>query len=221
MGAPVILVTTCPSCVFWSFGITTTRTVKNSNRENQNWLNSLRMRRFWRFIGTSLSVANGLTKLLAGIESCEATQCQLADELGKNYVHLKGAQKGEQAIGGSIRNATILKCERRKHTQHKDEGANPACHKTQKNEYLRKYNPACLALPENEDLTYSSFLGIKIDDLLWKDGHFYHVRALWSIDPLLRRCISLVLTLDQVKEEVDLLTQELDQAMTWAHQYPA
>ncbi|KNZ45023.1 uncharacterized protein VP01_8560g1 [Puccinia sorghi] len=51
----------------------------------------------------------------------------------------------------------------------------------------------------------SSFLGIKLDDPLWNNGHFYHVQAPWSIAPLVQRGISLVLTLDQVEEEYRIL----------------
>ncbi|PLW35650.1 hypothetical protein PCASD_10244, partial [Puccinia coronata f. sp. avenae] len=64
-------------------------------------------------------------------------------------------------------------------------------------------------LPENQDLTFNEFLWMDLDDPLWCDGHFYHSRAPWATDP----------NLDRVEEEIELLTQELDRAITWACQY--
>ncbi|KNF06726.1 hypothetical protein PSTG_00042 [Puccinia striiformis f. sp. tritici PST-78] len=58
-----------------------------------------------------------------------------------------------------------------------------------------------------------------LDDPLWNDGHFYHARAPWATDPLVRGGIRSVLLLDRVEEEIELLTQELDRAISWAHDY--
>ncbi|PLW36785.1 hypothetical protein PCASD_13230 [Puccinia coronata f. sp. avenae] len=40
----------------------------------------------------------------------------------------------------------------------------------------------------------------------------------WAIDPLVRHGIQAVLLLDRVQEEVQLLTHNLDRAMSWAHE---
>ncbi|KAI7933026.1 hypothetical protein MJO28_017857 [Puccinia striiformis f. sp. tritici] len=86
-------------------------------------------------------------------------------------------------------------------------------------EYFAKFNPSQLRLPENHDLTLAEFQSMDLDDPLWNDGHFYHARAPWATDPLVRGGIRSVLLLDRVEEEIELLTQELDRAMSWAHDY--
>jgi hypothetical protein len=58
-----------------------------------------------------------------------------------------------------------------------------------------------------------------LDDPLWSDSHFYSAQAPWAIDPNVRRGITSVLMLDRVEEEVKIITQELDRAMSWACQY--
>ncbi|POV99957.1 hypothetical protein PSTT_13447 [Puccinia striiformis] len=88
-------------------------------------------------------------------------------------------------------------------------------------EYFEKYDPRRLRLPENQDMTLAEFQSIDLDDPLWNDGHFYHARAPWATDPLVRGGIRAVLLLDRVEEEMELLTQELDRAITWAHGYRA
>jgi hypothetical protein len=86
-------------------------------------------------------------------------------------------------------------------------------------EYLKKFDPSRLQLPENRDLSYSDFLAMDLDDPLWTDGHFYHARAPWALDPNVRKGVKSVLFLDRVEEEIEMLTQELDRAITWAYQY--
>ncbi|POW22598.1 hypothetical protein PSHT_01079 [Puccinia striiformis] len=58
-----------------------------------------------------------------------------------------------------------------------------------------------------------------LTDPLWNDNHFYHARAPWALDSNIRKGIKSVLFLDRVEEEVELLTQELDQSITWACEY--
>ncbi|KAI7933946.1 hypothetical protein MJO28_017381 [Puccinia striiformis f. sp. tritici] len=86
-------------------------------------------------------------------------------------------------------------------------------------EYLQKYDPSRLRLPENKDMTLSEFQSMDLDDPLWNDGHFYHTRAPWATDPLVRGGIRSVHLLNRVEEEIELITQELDRAITWAHSY--
>ncbi|KAH9474109.1 hypothetical protein Pst134EA_001154 [Puccinia striiformis f. sp. tritici] len=88
-------------------------------------------------------------------------------------------------------------------------------------EYFQKYHPSRLRLPENQDMTLAEFQSMDLDDPLWNDGHFYHARAPWATDPLVRGGIRSVLLLDRVEEEIELLTQELDRAISWAHSYRA
>ncbi|KNZ53416.1 hypothetical protein VP01_3243g1, partial [Puccinia sorghi] len=85
--------------------------------------------------------------------------------------------------------------------------------------HLQKANLCQLALPENQDLTFANFLKIYLDNTLWNDGHFYHAQLPWVTNPQVRRGIKAVLLLDQVEEEIELLTQELNRKMTWACQY--
>lgn len=54
---------------------------------------------------------------------------------------------------------------------------------------------------------------------LWNDSHFYHSRAPWETDPHVQAGIQFVLMLDWVEEEFELLSQELDRAITWADNY--
>ncbi|KAI9611286.1 hypothetical protein KEM48_004526 [Puccinia striiformis f. sp. tritici PST-130] len=70
-------------------------------------------------------------------------------------------------------------------------------------------------------MTLAEFQLIDLDDPLWNDGRFYHTQAPWATDPLVRGAIRAVLLLDCVEEEMELLTQELDQAISWAHGYRA
>jgi hypothetical protein len=75
---------------------------------------------------------------------------------------------------------------------------------------LEKSDPGRLLLPENAKLTFASFLKLDLDNLIWNNNHFYYSWAPWALDPNVRKGIKSVLFLDQVKEEIQLLTQELD-----------
>jgi hypothetical protein len=188
-------------------------------------------------------------ELLAGIDAREASQQQLAESLGHGYEALKGARKGEQAMltllwkaktdlyaqaievqaeRHPLRNATagnilgtkmkeriLAAIKRRKGPVEKV----IKLFNKRRHDFLKKYDPARLLNPENQDLTYAAFLEMDLDDPLWNDSHFYSARAPWSIDPNVRRGITSVLMLDRVEEEVEMITQELDRAMTWACQY--
>jgi hypothetical protein len=58
-----------------------------------------------------------------------------------------------------------------------------------------------------------------LDDPLWNNNHFYHARAPWALDANVRRGIKSVLFLGQVEEEIQMLTQELDQSISWAFEH--
>ncbi|KAI7935863.1 hypothetical protein MJO28_016734 [Puccinia striiformis f. sp. tritici] len=85
--------------------------------------------------------------------------------------------------------------------------------------YLQKVDPSRLLLPENQDLTLADFKAMDLTDPLWNNNHFYHAWAPWALDPNVRNGIKSVLFLDWVEEEVELLTQELEQSITWACEY--
>ncbi|KNZ56623.1 hypothetical protein VP01_2361g1, partial [Puccinia sorghi] len=55
-----------------------------------------------------------------------------------------------------------------------------------------------------KDLTFADFLKMDLEDPLWNNSHFYHARVPWELDP---------------NEEVELITQELDRAISWACEY--
>jgi len=188
-------------------------------------------------------------QLLASIDQREAKQQELAAYFGKSYTDLKGARKTEQGLLSllwkaktdlyaqavavqserqPLRNASagnILGTRLKERILAAIKRRKAPVEKVIKNfnqrrtEYFKKCDPARLNQPENQDLTYASFLEIKLDDPLWSDGHFYHAQAPWATDPRVRQGINAVLTLDRVEEEVELLTQELDRAMSWAHEY--
>ncbi|KAI9608827.1 hypothetical protein KEM48_005160 [Puccinia striiformis f. sp. tritici PST-130] len=93
------------------------------------------------------------------------------------------------------------------------------CFNKRRQDYLQKVDPLQLLLPENQDLTLADFKAMDVTNPPWNDNHFYHAPALWALDPNVRKGIKLVLFLDWVEEEVELLTQELDQSITWACEY--
>ncbi|KAA1070377.1 hypothetical protein PGT21_010369 [Puccinia graminis f. sp. tritici] len=66
-------------------------------------------------------------------------------------------------------------------------------------EYLQKTDPRRLLLPENQDLTFDSFLTIDLDDPLWINDHFYYARAPWALDPQYRK--SLLDTISELELE--------------------
>ncbi|KAI9627676.1 hypothetical protein H4Q26_017243, partial [Puccinia striiformis f. sp. tritici PST-130] len=86
-------------------------------------------------------------------------------------------------------------------------------------DYLQKVDPLRLLLPENQDLTLADFKAMDVTNPPWNNNHFYHAPAPWASDPNVRKGIKLVLFLDWVEEEGELLTQEIDQSITWACEY--
>jgi hypothetical protein len=187
--------------------------------------------------------------MLTAIENHEESQRSLAASLGKDYNELRGMRETEagmltllwkakselyaQAIevraerqpllnaqstniaGTRLKEKILAAIKRRKAPVEKAiKNFN-----NRRREYLSKYDPPRLLLPENKDLSYSEFLTMDLDDPLWNDNHFYHVRAPWAIDPQVRRGIKSVLFLDRIEEEISLLTQELNRSITWACEY--
>jgi hypothetical protein len=86
-------------------------------------------------------------------------------------------------------------------------------------QYLQKSDPQQLLLPANQDLTFTLFLKMDLDDPLWNDDHFYYARGPWALDSNVRQGIKSVMLLDRVEEEIEMLTQELDRSISWACEY--
>jgi hypothetical protein len=187
--------------------------------------------------------------MLEGMQAREENQHKLAAALGKSYEDLRGKRTTEQGmltllwkaktelyaqavelqgerlpildtnsgniLGTRLKERILAAINRRKGPVEKA----IKLFNQRRTEYLKKYDPNRLNQPENADLTYAAFEKMDLDDPLWKDGHFYHARAPWATDPLVRSGIRSVLVLDRVEEEIELLTQELDRAITWAYEH--
>jgi hypothetical protein len=78
--------------------------------------------------------------------------------------------------------------------------------------HLRKYNPGASFVP----LTWDLFVSFQLDDSFWDDIAFCGLQAPWAVSLPVREGIRTVHIIDRAKEELDMLAQELDRAMTWA-----
>jgi hypothetical protein len=190
-----------------------------------------------------------MDELFSVIRDKEALQAAVAESLGKSYEDLRGTGKTElglltllwkaktdlfalavdvwaerqplittqagNTLGTRLKEKILAAIKQRKGPVQKAIKLFNTCRR----DYLQKVDPCQLQLPENQDLTFNEFLWMDLDDPLWCDGHFYHSRAPWATDPNVRKGIASVLVLDRVEEEIELLTQELDRAITWACQY--
>ncbi|POW11628.1 hypothetical protein PSTT_05128 [Puccinia striiformis] len=65
-------------------------------------------------------------------------------------------------------------------------------------------------------LTYKEFKKFPLDHHFWNDELYYHSTAPWSIDPDVREGINGVLLLQRIKEEFELIAQEVACSMGWA-----
>ncbi|PLW54498.1 hypothetical protein PCANC_05607 [Puccinia coronata f. sp. avenae] len=190
-----------------------------------------------------------LDELFSVIRDKEASQAAVAESLGKSYEDLRETRKTElglltllwkaktnlfalevdiwaerqplittqagNTLGTRLKEKILAAIKQRKGPVQKAIKLFNTCQR----DYLQKVDPCQLQLPENQDLTFDEFLWMDLDDPLWCDGHFYQSCAPWATDPNVRRGIASGLVLDRVEEEIKLLTQELDQAITWAFQY--
>ncbi|KAI7940332.1 hypothetical protein MJO28_013984 [Puccinia striiformis f. sp. tritici] len=214
--------------------------------ENEEVLNEIRGE---IIVGPWPSSLMELNNILTTIKEREEAQHKLAAMLGKDYEQLRGMRTTEvgmltllwKAKSDLFATAVDVRAERQPlistdsgnilgtrlkekimaAIQRRSKPVDRAIKlfNQQRREYLQKYNPSRLRLPENKDMTLSEFQSMDLDDPLWNDGHFYHTRAPWATDPLVRGGIRSVLLLDRVEEEIELITQELDCTMTWAHDY--
>ncbi|PLW16317.1 hypothetical protein PCASD_18708 [Puccinia coronata f. sp. avenae] len=78
--------------------------------------------------------------------------------------------------------------------------------------HLRKYNPGASFVP----LTWDLFVSFQLDDSFWDDIAFCGSQAPWAVSLPVREGIRTVHIIDRAEEELDMLAQELDRAMTWA-----
>ncbi|PLW37089.1 hypothetical protein PCANC_19025 [Puccinia coronata f. sp. avenae] len=83
-------------------------------------------------------------------------------------------------------------------------------------DYLNRFAPNQVSLPENQPLTYKVFANLSLHHAFWQDVYLYHSRAPWAISSDIRNGIQYVLTIERTIEEVDLIKQELSSAMSWA-----
>ncbi|KAA1092984.1 hypothetical protein PGT21_020031 [Puccinia graminis f. sp. tritici] len=214
--------------------------------ENEDIINAYQDRLIWGTLPATLGEAN---EILDSIDTRVEAQRQLAVSIGKDYEELRQARQAEFGMlsvlwkAKSELYAQAVKVRAERQPLQKAQSGNIAGTRLKekilaagnrrkgpveraiknfndrRRQYLTKFNPSQLLLPENRDLSYSDFLAMDLDDPLWNDGHFYHARAPWALDPNVRKGVKSVLFLDRVEEEIELLTQELDRMITWAYQY--
>ncbi|PLW52161.1 hypothetical protein PCANC_10269 [Puccinia coronata f. sp. avenae] len=83
-------------------------------------------------------------------------------------------------------------------------------------DYLTRFAPNCLTLPENQPLTYHTFSNLSLDHAFWQDVYLYHSRAPWALSADVRKGIQAVLVMDRTAEEFVMIRQELNNVMSWA-----
>ncbi|KNZ51894.1 hypothetical protein VP01_3772g1 [Puccinia sorghi] len=72
---------------------------------------------------------------------------------------------------------------------------------------------------EDYPLTYEKFTAFPLDHQFWNDSLYYHSKAPWETNPNVQAGIPVTLTLCQVKEEFQLLAQDLCWAQGWGVAY--
>ncbi|KAI7936264.1 hypothetical protein MJO29_015570 [Puccinia striiformis f. sp. tritici] len=81
-----------------------------------------------------------------------------------------------------------------------------------KEEHLQKYEPNT----EFVALTWESFKVMSLDDPFWNDAAYCGSEAPWALSMDVREGIRACHMVDRAEEELDLITQELGRALTWA-----
>ncbi|KNE88602.1 hypothetical protein PSTG_17980 [Puccinia striiformis f. sp. tritici PST-78] len=79
-------------------------------------------------------------------------------------------------------------------------------------EHLQKYEPNT----EFVALTWESFKVMSLDDPFWNDAAYCGSEAPWALSMDVREGIRACHMVDRAEEELDLITQELGRALTWA-----
>ncbi|KNE89635.1 hypothetical protein PSTG_16899 [Puccinia striiformis f. sp. tritici PST-78] len=81
-----------------------------------------------------------------------------------------------------------------------------------KKEFLVKYDPNTLFVA----LTWDAFKALSLDDPFWNDVAYCGSQAPWAVSMDVREGIRTSHMVDWAEEELDMITQELGQALTWA-----
>ncbi|PLW39240.1 hypothetical protein PCASD_05336 [Puccinia coronata f. sp. avenae] len=85
----------------------------------------------------------------------------------------------------------------------------------QRCEYLKKFAPELVNLPENQPFDYKTFLTMTLDDPIWNDGFLCTSQEPWAVDPTVWSGIHAVLALDRASEEIECITIDLQHALSW------
>ncbi|PLW55384.1 hypothetical protein PCANC_02345 [Puccinia coronata f. sp. avenae] len=86
-------------------------------------------------------------------------------------------------------------------------------------DYLTRFAPSQLNLPENQPLTYHTFSNLSLDHSFWQDVYLYHSREPWALSADVRKGIQAILIVERTSEEMVMIKQELKNAMSWAVGY--
>jgi hypothetical protein len=91
------------------------------------------------------------------------------------------------------------------------------------NRYNKQYKEYTSKFPQNTPsdpslfpLTYEVFSAFPLDHTFWNNGLYYQSKEPWAVDPNVRLGINCVLILCQIKEEFQLIAQELAGMVEWA-----
>ncbi|PLW13185.1 hypothetical protein PCASD_19009 [Puccinia coronata f. sp. avenae] len=82
--------------------------------------------------------------------------------------------------------------------------------------YLTKFAPGEIDLPENRPLTYHTFANISLDSAFWQDVYLFHSQAPWAKNANVRAGIQAFLIMDRSKEEQTMIKNKLNSATSWA-----
>ncbi|KNE92364.1 hypothetical protein PSTG_14200 [Puccinia striiformis f. sp. tritici PST-78] len=85
-----------------------------------------------------------------------------------------------------------------------------------RNDYLTKFAPEQLNLPENQPLTHHTFTNLSLDSTFWQDVYLFHSQAPWARNADVRAGIQAVLSIDRSQEEKVIVSQEFKSALSWA-----
>jgi hypothetical protein len=87
---------------------------------------------------------------------------------------------------------------------------------TYRSDYLTRFAPDQIHLPENQPLTYHTFTNLSLDSPFWQDVYLFHSQAPWAKNADVRAGIQAVLTIDRSNEEKIIIAKEFHCAISWA-----
>ena len=85
-------------------------------------------------------------------------------------------------------------------------------------DYLRRFAPGEIDLPENRPLTYHSFSNISLDSPFWQDVYLFHSQAPWATNADIRAGIQAFLNIDRSNKEQAMIKNKANSATSWAVQ---